>query len=104
MRSAVHQAQIALGLNPFNQPASFLKVREVSVSYTLPARFVASLVGGRITNARLNVSGYNLWMITSYGGLDPEVSFAGNQAVRAAGEVTPYPPSRSVFLGLDLGF
>ncbi len=103
-RSAVHQAQVALGLNPFNQPASFLKVREVTVSYALPARFVASIGGGRITNARLNLSGYNLWMITSYGGLDPEVSFAGNQAVRAAGEVTPYPPSRSVFLGLDLGF
>ena len=104
VRSAAHRAQVALGLSPFTEPASFLKVREVTVSYTIPARLVNSLVGGRIASARLNASGYNLWMITGYGGLDPEVSFAGNQAVRAAGEVTPYPPSRSVFLGLDLGF
>ncbi len=104
LKSQARLAQLGLGLNPFNQPQSFLKVREVTVSYSLPARFVTSLGGGRIASARINVSGYNLWTISNYGGLDPEVSFAGNQAVRAAGEVTPYPPSRAVFLGLDLGF
>ncbi len=96
-------SQLALGLSPWTQPASFLKVREVTISYSLPARFVNSFAGGRINTVRINLSGYNLWDITNYDGMDPEVSFAGNQAVRAAGEVTPYPPARSFYFGLDLG-
>jgi len=95
--------QLGVNLNPWNQPASFLKVREVTVSYSLPARFVNSIGFGRVSSVRINFSGYNLWTITGYDGMDPEVSFAGAQAVRAAGEVTPYPPARSYYFGLDLG-
>jgi TonB-dependent starch-binding outer membrane protein SusC len=89
---------------PYVQGASFLKVRQLAVSYTVPARAVNRIGFGRITSARVSLSGYNLWAIYRYHGLDPEVSFAGDQTIRAAGDITPYPPARSYFVGLDLGF
>jgi len=95
--------QLGIGLNPWVQPASFLKVRQVTLSYTLPTKIVNTIGGGRLSSARLSLNGYNMWYIFHYDGLDPETTTVQGQNVRAAGEVTPYPPSRSFFLGLDLG-
>jgi hypothetical protein len=90
-------------LQPYVETAQFFKVREVELSYTLPGRTVNQIGGGRLTNVRLSVTGYNLWSIFGYQGLDPEVSAFGNQAVGRGYDVTPYPPSRSVYFGLNLG-
>jgi hypothetical protein len=43
-------------------------------------------------------------MWTPYPGLDPEVNFVGNTQVQRGQDVTPYPPSRSWFFGIHLGF
>jgi len=87
---------------PYMQPASFFRVREVTLSYTMPPSVVARIGFGRLRTARLSLSGYNLWTITNYDGLDPESNFTGSTAIGRA-DVTPYPPSRSYFLGLNLG-
>lgn len=91
------------GQETYVEPASFLKVREVTVSYTLPQNLVNSIGFGHVNTARLNFSGYNLWAIFNYQGLDPEVSAFGNQAIGRGYDVTPYPPARSFFFGLNLG-
>ena len=39
-----------------------------------------------------------------YKGLDPEVSNFGNQAITRNIDVAPFPPSRSFFFSIDLGF
>jgi hypothetical protein len=58
-----------------------------------------------VTTARLQVSGRNLLLwYPNYFGLDPEVSNFGNQQVARGQEVTPYPPARTFFVSLDLGF
>jgi hypothetical protein len=92
-------------LTPGVQPATFVKLRSVSVNYTLPAKWVDRIGGGRITSARLSVVGRNLinWYSKAYDGLDPEVSSYGSQNVSRGLEITPYPPARSYFLSLDLG-
>jgi len=97
-------SQLAIGLNPWVQPASYFKVRQLTFSYTLPQKLVDRVGFGRLTSARLSINGYNLWGIFHYDGLDPETTTVQGQNVRSAGEVTPYPPSRSYYLGLDLGF
>ena len=96
-------SQLAIGLQPWNQPASFFKVRQITVSYTLPARLVNTIGGGRLASARLSLNGYNMWSIFRYDGLDPETTTVSTLNIRTNGEVTPYPPSRSYYLGLDLG-
>ncbi len=103
--SAASQKRLALlgaGAEPYVETASFFKVRELSLSYTLPSRLVGSVFTGRISSARLSLNAYNLFAIFNYHGLDPEVSAFGNQALGRGYDVTPYPPSQSYFLGLDL--
>ena len=61
------------------KPADFIKLRELSVTYQLPADFAQNL---KFSSAALTLSGRNLWMWTKYEfdqeGLaspDPEVNF-----------------------------
>jgi len=91
---------------PYIEPASFIKLREVTLSYSLPQTWTTfiSRAGLNFTNARLSFTGRNLWISFRYTGLDPEVSSFGNQQVTTGTDTFPYPPSRSFFLSLDLGF
>ena len=57
-----------------------------------------------VRRAKLTLSGRNLWCFTKYTGLDPEVSNFGNQAIARNVDLAPYPPSRSFWGSLELGF
>lgn len=85
------------------EDASFLKLREITLSFDLPTTFVQGLWRGA-RYARLSVSARNLFTVTSYTGHDPEVSNFGNQPVARNIDVAPYPPSRSFWFSIDLGF
>jgi hypothetical protein len=85
------------------ESATFVKVREVAVSWDLPASTVHSLWSG-VRSAQLAVSARNLfWVATPYKGFDPEVSNFGNQPIARNIDVTPYPPSRTFFFTINLG-
>ena len=94
----------AKGGSPYIEDASFVKLREITVSYQLPERLVRSLFGGRVTGVRADLSGRNLVTWTPYKGLDPEVSNFGIQNIQRGQDVTPYPPSRSYFFTLSVDF
>ena len=81
---------------PYTQPASFMKVRELALTYALPIK------SGVLKGMRLRVAGRNLFTVTNYRGLDPEVSNFGNQQVGRSIDVAPFPPSRSFWAGFDL--
>jgi hypothetical protein len=51
--------------------ASFTKLRQLSATYQLPARWVQRLGG---SNASITVSGRNLFTWTKYPGVDPELT------------------------------
>ncbi len=54
-------------------PADFIKLREVSATYSLPTQWANAF---RASTASFTLSGRNLWMWTEYGGPnDPEVAF-----------------------------
>jgi hypothetical protein len=86
------------------QDGSYLKLREVTLAYNLPEGFTRGLFGPTVRYARLSLSGRNLLRFTGYRGLDPEVSNFGNQAIVRNIDVAPFPPSRSFFFSIDLGF
>jgi len=86
------------------QDGSYLKLREVTLAYHLPESFTRGLFGSTVRYARLSLSGRNLLRFTGYRGLDPEVSNFGNQAIVRNIDVAPFPPSRSFFFSIDLGF
>jgi TonB-dependent starch-binding outer membrane protein SusC len=101
--SAARNAMVSAGLLPYVESASYLKVRELTVGYNLPQRLIARVGFGRVSSARVSFNGYNLWAIYKYKGPDPQVNAFGNQAIGRGEDVTPYPPARSFYLGLDLG-
>jgi TonB-linked SusC/RagA family outer membrane protein len=84
------------------EDATFVKLREVSISYTLPKSLLAQL--GPLSNGVVSLSGRNLLTLTNYSGLDPEVSNFGNQPIARNIDVAPYPPSRSFWLSLTAQF
>jgi hypothetical protein len=86
------------------EDAGYVKLREVSLSYNLPDNLLSRLGGGRVESARISLEGRNLKTWTDYSGLDPEVSNFGNRPVGRAIDVTPFPPSRTFWLGINLGF
>lgn len=71
------------------EDASYIKLRNVNLSYSLPGAWV-SKVGMR--NARVYFLGQNLLTITSYTGLDPET------------KSTFAPPLRTLSLGVQANF
>jgi TonB-dependent starch-binding outer membrane protein SusC len=91
------------GLSPYLQPASFLKLRELTLKYDLPGTLIRTIGRNYVHSATLVLSGRNLITWTRYQGLDPEVSNFGAQNIGRGQDVTPYPPTRSFFGSIELG-
>lgn len=96
-------AGFGMETRPYIEDASFVKVREISLTYDVPLGMV-SRTGLNVSNAQVVVSGRNLLTFTGYTGLDPEVSNFGNQQIARNIDVAPFPPSRSLWLSVNLGF
>ena len=86
------------------EDATYLKLREASLTYSLPTTVLGNWFGGTVRRLNLGVGGRNLLMFTPYDGYDPEVSQFGNVAVGRAVDVLPFPSSRHVYFKVDLGF
>ncbi|NUO64351.1 MAG: SusC/RagA family TonB-linked outer membrane protein [Gemmatimonadaceae bacterium] len=86
------------------EKTGFVKIREVTLGYDLPAGMTSTMFRGLVSSARLDLSGRNLYTWTRYSGLDPEVSNFGNQALGRFQDVTPYPPSRQFYVTINTTF
>jgi TonB-linked SusC/RagA family outer membrane protein len=88
---------------PYIEDGTYIKLREVSLSYSLPTSLVQDFSDNQISYVKIGVSARNLLMITDYTGYDPEVSQFGNVAVGRSVDTIPYPSSRSIYFNLSLG-
>ena len=88
---------------PYIEDATFLKLRELSVGVTLPPSTFRN-ISSAVRDARISLTGRNLFSWQKYSGLDPEVANLGSAAIRNNLDVAAYPPSRSIFLNIALGF
>ena len=55
------------------EDASYLKVREISLGYTVPAKTLSGIFNGFVKGINAKVVGRNLLTFTKYSGYDPEV-------------------------------
>ena len=89
----------------FVENASFLRLDQLTLDYAIPTRFFGSVVGANIRSARVFATGSNLFVITPYSGVDPEVSanaaFGGIQAFGI--DYLPYPRARTFTVGVGFG-
>jgi hypothetical protein len=84
----------------FIEDAGFVKLREVSVGYTLDAPWVNRLLGFRSVDLR--VAGRNLVTWTDYTGVDPETSLLGSATSVRGIDYFNNPQARSFVFSLTL--
>ena len=79
---------------------SFLKLRDITISYTLPAKWTTPI---HASNLMLSVYGRNflLWLPKGNAYIDPEVSNLGNDLQSEFGEYSPTGPT-TVQYGISL--
>lgn len=82
------------------EDGSFLRLRNVELGYTLPNKLLSKV---NFSSARIYVSGQNLFTITKYSGLDPDVVGA-NVNLEPGVDNGNYPSSRIISFGLSVGF
>jgi len=86
------------------QPMTYTKLREASVSVELPQSFVRGIWSGA-RFMRLTFSGRNLLILTNYWGGDPEVLVrASTLFTQWRSDIWPYPPFRSFWFTVNVGF
>ena len=88
----------------FIQNASYVRLREVALYYTLPKALLTGLFGNVVSNVRIGSSAQNLLTFTNYRGYDPEVSNFGNQSVGASVDNASFPNSKRIFFHLAVDF
>lgn len=82
------------------EDASFLRLRNITLGYTLPARLMRKV---RADNARLYVTAENILTLTKYTGPDPEVS-TRNSILTPGFDWSAYPRAFGFTAGLSLTF
>ncbi|MDO5447779.1 MAG: SusC/RagA family TonB-linked outer membrane protein, partial [Prevotellaceae bacterium] len=89
-----------LGSDRFVEDCSFLRLKTLSLSYTLPKNFVKSL---GLTSANVFFTGYDLFTFSSYTGQDPEVSLPSG-VTDIAKDNSQTPRSRRYSMGITINF
>ena len=86
----------------FVEDASWIRLRTVSVSYTLPQQWIKRSF---ISRASISFTGNNLWLSTKYNGFDPEASDAISGDLTASSQAGfTYPQLRNYLFSLNITF
>ena len=83
--------------NLWLEDGDFVRLENVTAGYNIPMND-----SKYIKNLRVSVTGNNLWLITDYSGVDPELNFSGANGF--GGDFGIYPRTTSVALGLQVKF
>jgi TonB-linked SusC/RagA family outer membrane protein len=83
------------------EDGSFIRLRTLSLSYTLPATIINKL---KFNNIRAYIQGTNLITLTKYGGPDPEVSSQSSNQNTAGYDWATVPQPKTIQVGINLVF
>jgi hypothetical protein len=83
------------------EDASFLRVKDVQLGYTLPMNMAENL---SITKARIYISAVNIFTFTNYSGYDPESPLNTNEPTLPGVDANNYPLPRTITAGIQLNF
>ena len=89
-------------LDYFVEDASFLRLQNLTVGYTLPKKLLKKIF---LSNVRFYFTGYNLLTFTNYSGNDPEVDSSSKKSPMSPGvDYASYPKSRLYVFGVNVSF
>jgi len=85
------------------QDASYLRLREVALNYTIPKKVLQYTFAKTVERIRFGVSATNLFTFTPYKGYDPEVSsFGSESAINSGTDLFQYPSSKRILFNLKI--
>lgn len=102
---ALAYSEYGLATSEFIESAAYLRLNTLTIGYTFPKNWTKK-VG--ISNARIYFTGNNLFLISGYSGLDPDVNT--NTDAGGDGFPTPYydynsyPKARTYTFGINVAF
>lgn len=97
----------------FIESGSYLRLKNLSIGFSVPSSVLTSLTKNTIAKARVYVASQNLFTITKYSGYDPEI---GARGLGVTGVGTPngqftggidygqFPQARTFMVGVQVGF
>lgn len=80
---------------------SFVKLKNLMIGYTFPQTMIKKIMASKL---RVYVSTQNLFTITKYSGLDPEIGIQRGNATQTGVDNGTYPSSRFYTVGFNLIF
>jgi hypothetical protein len=81
------------------EDGSYLRLRNLTLGYTLPQSLVSKV---RIDRVRFYIQAVNLFTITKYTGLDPEVPSTDDRASFI--DASTYPAVKQFIFGANINF
>jgi TonB-linked SusC/RagA family outer membrane protein len=100
--SSIRDYTVSRTNSRFLEDGSYLRLRTVSLTYQLNAATLDRLHISKIKSLRFFVRGTNLFTITGYSGLDPEVSAFGSSAIQSGYDELTMPQTRLYQFGINL--
>lgn len=92
----------------FLEDGSYVRLKNLQIGYTIPENIMSRL---HIKSLRVYITGQNLWTLTKYTGLDPEMHISDNVKrdtyggdVAAGIDWGTYPSARSYVVGVNMNF
>ena len=82
------------------EDGSYLRLKTLSVSYSIPGRLIKKLY---LSNLTIDVAAQNLLTWTKYTGMDPEVSVLNN-VLQPGYDYSAYPNARTLVFGIKAAF
>ena len=97
-------SQLGSSAEVFVEDASYVRLREIGLYYTLDSKMLGRVLGGSIDSVRIGLSGTNVLNFFDYNSYDPEVSNFGGGTIFTGVEVTPFPSSKRYLFHLGVNF
>lgn len=88
----------------FIEDGSYLRLKNFSIGYSVPADALNSATRGTLSRARLYVAATNLLTFTKYTGYDPEIGSRYGGTLTNGIDYGQFPQARTLMVGLQLGF
>jgi len=85
----------------FIEDGSYLRFKTIRLSYNFQGGALQKMKIGKL---ELYVVAQNLFTITNYSGMDPEVNYAGNDDLRYGTDFFTYPSAQSFSAGINVQF
>ena len=82
---------------------SYLRLKNLQLGYTLPTVWLKNATNNNISKVRFYLSGANVFTVTKYTGLDPEVG-SKNGTLTNGIDYGQYPQPRTLLVGLQATF